>query len=159
MALTRKMYLYDHKNNVRYLLTRNCEDVLKAPRTWQIEVASATRGKPMMPLRFVAPDGDDLLSLTRVKIDPHSSPRDWSQRLFNLQRDNNNTVIGIPTFVRVEMKLFLKEEGWELALDRIEDGLEPEIVALCGGMKEAIAVMDYWKHFIDANGYDEILAV
>ena len=110
-----------------------------ARQRWQVTIESATRGKPRAVERREA-----TATLTGVKgfikglLDPEYGDGRWER--FSLTTNPDGTISGGRFGLIAAVNQLIEECGIPLARGQLENGKEPEIVALCGGLENALRV-------------------
>jgi len=111
---------------------------------WNIIVESASRGKPRNLERREAKKStlDGAKGFIKQLLDPEYGKGQWENFVF--AKNPDGTLGGCPMFLTAPVYQLIEEYGSELAREQLKNGAEPEIVALCGGLENALVV---WAHF------------
>jgi len=128
-----------------FMVTFEGEEARTAQQHLVIRVESATRGKPRVvkPIEVVSGTVEGSKPIVKDSLDREYGVGAWEHFPFTPGEDGSYA--GGSLQLTAAIGQLIKECGLELARDELEQGREPEIVALCGGLECALKVFEHLK--------------
>jgi hypothetical protein len=134
-----RVYLTYDRN--RYIITLDGNGLVSAPQKMHLTIESVIRGRPFRIER----DGEGTingLKLWAKEFADKENPGEratWEQFMFS---ENAGVYAGGSSARTIAMNELISEFG-EATKERLESNKEPEVIALCGGLENALAVLKY----------------
>ncbi len=114
------------------------------PQPLRMTIASAIRGRSRETIvKDVEGIPEELKGSAIEILQPEFPGERPSWDRFMLVRNEDGTLRGCSIRYTSQMWLLLNECGFELAQIELKEGNEPEIVALCGGLENALSVLEH----------------
>lgn len=111
---------------------------LNTSQDFQITIESAMRDRPYRECREASGTVEQMKSVAQESLDrEYGKPGKWEPFVADNIRNS------------VAMRELIGEWGPELAYNRLKNGDEPEVVALCGGLERALAVWERSKSSVE----------